>query len=235
MADTEEYEPYETVPEFLKAKGSVGLLALLYEKPRTYSELESEIEITSSTISRRRIDADHLGLLTLELKSDENGTKHVYTLTETGEYLTGEMAHKGITSSYHKMRDHQETIEKKTEEVVDWVKQNPEMLFSSAGIHDHVEPREDTEIPPGLEEIRAAREENDEGTDASEEETDTGDDEDSDAGDANIQAETDSDSSDLPSDPDYVRGASETDMQGTLDDVFIDETESGQTDDESDS
>jgi len=169
MVDSDEYEPYETVWEFLQSKGSVGLLALLYEKPRTYSELESEIEITSSTISRRRDDADHLGLLTVELESDDHGTKHVYTLTDMGYFLARRMAQEGITSSYHKMRDHQQTIEEKTEEVADWVKHNPEkLLHFPPGRKDRIKSRENTELPPELEEIRAAREDSDEETDASE-------------------------------------------------------------------
>lgn len=99
MADSDEYEPCETVVEFLNLKGSVGLMALLYEKPRSYSELESEIEITSSTISRRRDDADNLGLLTVGLESDDHGTKHVYTLTDLGNYVAERLGSKGIISS----------------------------------------------------------------------------------------------------------------------------------------
>jgi len=238
MADSDKYEPCETVWDFLQLKGSVGLLALLYEKPRTYSELESEIEITSSTITRRRDDADHLNLLKVELESDEHGTKHMYTLTDMGEFLTRQMAREGIISSYHKMRDHQKTIEEKTEEVADWIKQNPgELLHFSAGIEGRVAPREDTGLPPELEEARSAREDDDEETDAGDAdgEEPSGDD----AGDQ-TETETSNDSSDRPRPPtdrlsNDTGGSSKNKTQGTFEDITADETGSGQDEGESDS
>ena len=166
MADSDEYEPCETVVEFLNLKGSVGLMALLYEKPRSYSELESEIEITSSTISRRRDDADNLGLLTVGLESDDHGTKHVYTLTDLGNYVAERLGSKGIISSYYEMRDRQKEIEQKTEEVIEMAKDNPSNYLPFETSRDErIEPREeDTELPPELEKVHDLREESDEET-----------------------------------------------------------------------
>ena len=166
MAGSDEYEPCETVVEFLQLKGSVGLMALLYEKPRTYSELESEIEITSSTISRRRDDADNLGLLTVGLESDDHGTKHVYTLTDLGNYVAERLGSKGIISSYYEMRDRQKEIEQKTEEVIEIVRENPSNFIPFETSRDErIEPREEDDgLPPELEEKRALREESDEET-----------------------------------------------------------------------
>ena len=239
MADSDEYEPCETVWDCLQLKGSVGLLALLYEKPRTYSELESEIEITSSTISRRRDDADHLDLLTVELESDEHGTKHVYTLTDMGEFLARRMAHEGITSSYHKMRDHQQTIEMKTEEVADWVKQNPgELLHFPAGKEGRVAPREDTGMPPELEDGQGAEEDSDEGGETGDNGEGTGTDDETDQPGTETDTGKESSSRPLsPSDrlPDDARGSSENETQGTFEDITANETETEQADDESDS
>ena len=100
MSSAAEYDPCETVWDFLQLKGSIGLLTLLNDGPRTFSELESEMEITSTTLSRRRVDADALGLLTVELESTEHGTKHVYTLTDMGEHLAREMVLNEITHHY---------------------------------------------------------------------------------------------------------------------------------------
>ncbi|MDQ2055893.1 winged helix-turn-helix domain-containing protein [Halobellus sp. H-GB7] len=236
MADSDEYEPCETIWKFLQLKGSVGLLALLYEKPRTYSELESEIEITSSTISRRRIDANHHNLLKTDLESDEHGTKHVYKLTEMGEYLTRQMAHEGITSSYHKMRDHQKTIEEKTEKIADWVEQHPEkLLHFPEGKEGRVAPREDTELPPELEKARAAREDSNEKTSSGSDDVEK-----SDTDNTDDQTETGGESSDRPlspSDkiPDDAETSGEEKTQGTFEDIPAGETESSQTDGESDS
>jgi DNA-binding HxlR family transcriptional regulator len=240
MAGSDEYEPCETVVEFLQLKGSVGLMALLYEKPRTYSELESEIEITSSTISRRRNDAKYLGLLTVELESDEHGTKHVYTLTELGEYVADRMANKGIISSYYQMRDRQKEIEQKTEEIVGWVADNPTNFIKfDAAREERITPRNDPDgPPPELEEVRAAKEDGDE-------ETDTGGNDGSgssaDEADDQTEAEPGSDESSerpqSPSDrlPDNSTASSESETQGTFDDITTDETDSEQSDDKSDS
>lgn len=127
MAD---YEPCETIEKFLQAKGSVGLMALLHERPMTYSEIESEIEITSSTITNRRDDAAALGLLTIEVASDEHGTKKVYILTDMGEYLADKMAREGIIANYRKMRMLQQLVDEQTDEVINWVRENPSQLLT---------------------------------------------------------------------------------------------------------
>jgi DNA-binding HxlR family transcriptional regulator len=212
MADSDEYEPAETLVEFLQLKGSVGLIALLYERPRTYSELESEIEITSSTISRRRNDADYLNLLTIELESDEHGTKHVYTLTDLGNYVAERMAHKGIISSYYQMRDRQKEIEEKTEEVAEWVEDNPTNFIKfDAAREERITPREEApEEPPELEEIKAAKEESEGG------EFEAGNDEE--------EADESDESSERPrppgeSLPDDLHESDENKVQGTFDDM----------------
>lgn len=159
MAGTDEYEPYDTIWEFLEAKGSVGLLTLLYERARTFSELESEIEITSSTITRRLADVANLDLLTADVESGEHGTKKVYMLTDKGEFLARQMAAEGITSSYHKMREHQNIIEEKTQKVVNWVEQN-QSTFQDFDIprNEPAPLNRDTESRPGPEEVPSTKE-----------------------------------------------------------------------------
>lgn len=234
MADTDEYEPCETLVEFLQLKGSIGLLALLYERPRTYSELESEIEITSSTISRRRDDADYLGLLTVELESDDHGTKHVYTLTALGEYVADRLANKGIISSYYQMRDRQKEIEQKTDEIVEWVEDNPSNFITfDAAREERIAPRNDAETPE-LDETRAADEDSDEATETGGDETadldgdETGGQADTEPGDA------ESDRARPPSDriSDDVGRSSENETQGTFSDIVADADEPDDTEDE---
>lgn len=237
MADTDKYEPCGSLVEFLQLKGSVGMVALLYERSRSYSELESEIEITSSTISRRRKDAVHLGLLTLDFENDEHGGKHVYKLTDLGNYVAERMANKGIVSSYFQMRDRQKEIENKTEQFAGWVQENPSNFIDfEAAREERITPREDPDWPPSeLDEVRDAKEDGNE-------ETDTGadDDDDTDRNDTGDQTKTDpgDDSSSRPPSPsdrvsDDVGESGENETQGTFDDITADESE--QTDNESDS
>lgn len=232
MAATDEYEPCETIWDFLQLKGSVGLLTLLHERPRMFSELESEMEITSSTISRRRTDADALGLLTVELESDEHGTKHVYTLTDMGEHLAKQMALNGITHDYTEMRDHQRKIEKKTADLIDWVGENPsELLQYNAASEGRVAPREDAGLPPELDEIQATKEKSVDEADTSKEETETDTD--------NEEPVAEDDSSERahpPSDKmsSDVGTSSEDETQGTFDDISGDDDDSEPVDEDSD-
>ncbi|MFP9193944.1 hypothetical protein ACLI4Q_20280 [Natrialbaceae archaeon A-CW1-1] len=118
-----------TVQEFLQRKGAVGLLSLLHERPMTYSEIEPEIEVTSSTIIERRDDAAELGLLTISLGEADVGTKKVYHLTDMGEFLTDKMAREGIISNYRKMRTLQQLLDEQTTDIVTWVGENPSQLM----------------------------------------------------------------------------------------------------------
>ena len=124
-----------TLQEFLQSKGGVGLLSLLHERPMTYSEIEPEIDVTSSTIVARRDEAAELGLLDVSLGEGEVGTKRVYTLTDMGEFLTDKMAREGIVSNYRKMRAHQQSVDEQTDGLVQWMKENPSELlqFRNAG------------------------------------------------------------------------------------------------------
>lgn len=237
MADSDDYDPIETIPEFLQAKGSIGMLAVLYEHSRTYSELESEIDITSSTITRRRKDGEHLNILTVELESDAHGSTHEYELTDLGHYLAERLANKGMVSSYFQMRDRQREIEEKKEQIVEWVLENPANFVQfEAAREERLVPREDSGLPPELEEIQDAKDDTVDGSDTD----DTG--EEIDADDDRDQSETGTgeESFDRPPSPsdrmsDDAGGSIENKKQGTFEDITADEPESEQGDDESDS
>lgn len=240
MAHSEDYDPAETLAEFLQAKGSVGFVALLYERPMTYSELESEIDITSSTITRRRKDAVNLDLLTVDLESGEHGTRHVYMLTDTGKYVGDRMATEGIVSSYYKMRERQKEIEEKKKKIVELAEANPSNFINfEAAREERVTPRNDPDWAQSeLEKVRAAKEDDDE-------ETDTGGNDGSgssaDEVDDQTEEEPDSDeSSERPQSPsdrisDNTTASSEYETQGTFEDITAEETGSEQSDDEPDS
>ncbi|MDV7351351.1 hypothetical protein R3751_16425 [Halorubrum distributum] len=118
-----------TLEEFLQRKGAIGILTLLHERPMTYSEIEPEIEVTSSTIVTRRDEAAKLGLIDVSLGRGEVGTKKVYTLTDMGEFLTDKMAREGILSNYRKMRTLQQVLDEQTESITQWMKENPSQLL----------------------------------------------------------------------------------------------------------
>lgn len=118
-----------TLQEFLRKKGAIGLLSLLHERPRTYSEIEPEIEVVSDTIITRRDEAAELGLLNISLGDADVGTKKVYHLTDMGEFLTEKMAREGLISNYRKMRTLEQLVDEQTDTVVRWVGENPSQLL----------------------------------------------------------------------------------------------------------
>jgi len=125
-----------TLQEFLRRKGAIGLLSLLHERPRTYSEIEPEIEVTSDTIITRRDEAADLGLLNISLGEAENGTKKVYHLTDMGEFLTDKMAREGLISNYRKMRTLEDLVDEQTGGLIDWVADNPSQLLQFEDAQD---------------------------------------------------------------------------------------------------
>lgn len=118
-----------TVQEFLRKKGAIGLLSLLHERPKTYSEIKPEIGVVSDTIITRRDEAAELGLLNISLGDANVGTKKVYHLTPMGEFLTDQMAREGLVSSYRKMRTLEQLVDEQTDTVVQWVDENPSQLL----------------------------------------------------------------------------------------------------------
>jgi len=129
-----------TIQEFLDSKGGVGLLAVLNERGKTYTEIESEVAISSDTISKRKDEALEIGLIEMKPAKRRNRTVTEYHLTDFGEELVRQMALKGIVSNYLSMRTHQRKVDEKREELIDWVYQNPSQFM------EFVEAREETLI-----------------------------------------------------------------------------------------
>lgn len=114
-----------TVEEFLQRKGGVGLLSVLNDGGKTYSEIESEVAITSDTISRRKDEALDIGLVEIRAARRHGRTLNEYHLTDFGEAVTERLAVEGVVSNYHSMRMHQRKVEAGTDEVVAWLTDNP--------------------------------------------------------------------------------------------------------------
>jgi DNA-binding HxlR family transcriptional regulator len=115
----------ETVEEFLQRKGGVGLLSVLHEGGKTYSEIESEVSITSDTISKRKDEALEIGLIDIQAARRNNRTVNEYHLTDFGEAVTERLAIEGVVTNYQAMRSHQRKVEEKTADVVAWLNENP--------------------------------------------------------------------------------------------------------------
>lgn len=138
------------VQEFLRQKGAIGLLTVLNERGKTFTEIESEVEITSDTLSKRTDKAIEIGLVEMKAAKRHNRTATEYHLTEFGEEIVQRMALEGVVSNYLDMRTHQRKLEEKTEDVIDWLYENPGQFleYEEANNETLIDRTEDADSDP---------------------------------------------------------------------------------------
>lgn len=130
--------------EFLESKGGVGLLAVLQNRGKTYSEIEPDVLITSSTISTRFDDAVELGLIEIIPARRHGRTLDEYHLTDFGEAVVEELAVRGVISNYRDMRTHYQSMEDKLDEFITWFHDNPGQFAGFSEAHEETLIRRDT-------------------------------------------------------------------------------------------
>jgi DNA-binding MarR family transcriptional regulator len=125
-----------TLTDYLNSKGGIGILAALQDHGKIYSEIEPDVLITSSTISTRTqngVDADLIER-TAGRRQDRAVTE--YQLTDYGEAVVRDLSQRGILSSYQEMRDQRRALDKKTEDFLDWVNENPSQYAGYMDLHE---------------------------------------------------------------------------------------------------
>lgn len=133
-----------SLDEFLESKGGVGLLAVLQNRGKTYSEIEPDLIITSSTISTRFDDAIELGLIEIIPARRHGRTLDEYHLTDFGEAVVQELAVRGVISNYRDMRTHYQSMEEKLDEFITWFHDTPGQFAGFSEAHEETLIRRDT-------------------------------------------------------------------------------------------
>lgn len=92
------------VEEFLGLKGAVPLLCELNEEGVSFSDLEDNLPVATSTFNIRREQALNLDLI--EVVGEQLGSRgrHVYTLTEKGKEIRDLLDERGVTQTYQQYR-----------------------------------------------------------------------------------------------------------------------------------
>jgi len=134
----------KSLDEFLESKGGVGLLAVLQNRGKTYSEIKPDVLITSSTISTRFDDAVELGLIEIIPARRHGRTLDEYHLTDFGEAVVEELAMRGVISNYRDMRTHYQSMENKLDEFITWFHDNPGQFAGFSEAHEETLIRRDT-------------------------------------------------------------------------------------------
>lgn len=130
-----------TIVEFLHQKGSVELLCVLTEAEsmRQFTELDNNLEISTSTLSKRLDEGQSVGLISVNLNYEEE-RGHVYRITPLGGDVARKMQRLGLIRTYMKLRGIDETFQEQIEELIEWAADvdkeiddylDPEMQFGN--------------------------------------------------------------------------------------------------------
>jgi DNA-binding HxlR family transcriptional regulator len=109
--------------KFLRSKGTGEILAELSEEPKTYSELEDVVEISTSTLSKRLRDGAGLGIIEEEIQyqktldGEVNKTKD-YRITPEYQKLRDTISDSELLKNIRKRRTLDEKINEKYEEII---------------------------------------------------------------------------------------------------------------------
>lgn len=124
----------ESISDYLGKRGSIGLLTLLsMEGGMRFSDLEDELTISSSTLTRRIAEARGHGLVIPEMDPQETSVKDLYRITDRGALVARQMERQSITTACRTVLDYQHKIDEEMGDLIDWVDANQERL---AGLND---------------------------------------------------------------------------------------------------
>lgn len=118
----------EELSKFLSRKGAVELLCSIDMGGSRFNELTEEIEISTTTLAKRLREGQEVVLIRPFAVGGEQGTAHVYSLTDRGLGVRHHMMDSGATGAYQMLREAQERFEEKAEEVRNWTVENSETL-----------------------------------------------------------------------------------------------------------
>jgi DNA-binding HxlR family transcriptional regulator len=118
----------EELSKFLSRKGAVELLCSIDMGGSRFNELAEELEISTTTLVKRLREGQEVVLIRPFAIGGEQGTAHVYSLTDRGLGVRHHMMDSGATGAYQMLREAQERFEEKAEEVRNWTVENSETL-----------------------------------------------------------------------------------------------------------
>lgn len=140
----EEQEDPSDIPSFLTREGGVALLTQIdYNEGMLFSELQEQVHVSQTTLSKRKDEALQMKLLTREPRPDDHGNAERYKLTRRGKKLRSELNDRDIPDSYRKFFDHYVELGERRDEVAEWVDEtvivDPDWPYDDEPAHDYYE------------------------------------------------------------------------------------------------
>ena len=125
-----------SIHEFLKRKGAIGLLVAIHNGSGTFTEIKSEMDVSQTTLSKRKDEAKEIDLLAKGTTKKYDRTTAKYELTQRGHKIAQRLNQTGIARDYVKMRTYQERFAEGKEQISEWAEANAEELLRTRGEAD---------------------------------------------------------------------------------------------------
>jgi len=107
---------------FLEREGVIGVLTRLdTENGLLNGELEDQVHISQTTLSKHLGDAQRLDLVSETRLAGDHGNSKRYVLTDRGEAVVGRLREMGLDEAYEQLFEATQTLNSGKEEVQDWI------------------------------------------------------------------------------------------------------------------
>lgn len=104
----------DAIKGFLRKEGALGLIIWLHPRAgKLFGELESDLNVSQTTLSRRLDDAMELNLITRTWQSADHGNAKRYRLTRFGKLLLLSLESSELDERYREYHRAQREIEEK--------------------------------------------------------------------------------------------------------------------------
>lgn len=119
----------ESISDFLQKRGALGILTLLSMKDgQRFSDLDEQLTISSSTLTRRLTEARGLGLVVPGMNPEETSVNSEYRITMRGKRVARRMENQGLIHAVRTILDYQQDVENELPDLLDWVEAHREEL-----------------------------------------------------------------------------------------------------------
>lgn len=119
----------ESISDFLQKRGALGILTFLsMEDGQRFSDLDEQLTISSSTLTRRLTEARGLGLVVPGMNPKETSVNNEYRITTRGKRVARRMENQGLIHAVRTILDYQQDVESELPDLLDWVEAHKEEL-----------------------------------------------------------------------------------------------------------
>ena len=111
-----------SIAAFFRRKGAIELMCIA-DKRQDYgrfTDLDDDINVSHSTLSKRLDEAQEIGLITPGFNPKASSTETVYNTTQMGRQIQREMKELGLPRMYEKLRTIEGLFIEESEEFVEW-------------------------------------------------------------------------------------------------------------------